>query len=137
MRGLLLTFVLALLACGGPSLTAQDVVRALPSDYEGVVVAILKEHVTTGGSYCLKIVGKPPADTLVSLLVGHGHKPVSCRDGSRKLDFVEIRVAEDDKYFATVDDTCGVLCGRQLVFDVGRDPTGQFLVLAKRVALEY
>jgi hypothetical protein len=137
MRALCLVLSLQLLLCVSPQLMAQSAVDALPRDFEGIVVAILKERIGDEGSYCLRVVGDRPADALVALLRSHGHEPLSCGRRSRELDFVEIRASDSGGYSATVDDTCGVLCGWRLLFQVTRDAKGTFSVASKRVELEY
>ncbi len=116
---------------------AQGTVGALPSNFEEAVVAILKDRISDERSYCLKIGGERPTDKLVSLLRSYEHEPLSCGRRSRELDFVEIRALDDGSYSVTVDDTCGLLCGWRLLFQVAKDAKGDFSVASKRVQLEY
>jgi hypothetical protein len=137
MRRLLFSLSLGLCSCSGQQVVSQSTGRALPTGYEKVVEVVLEQHVNNETSYCLKVVGQPPAEELVAALRDHGHEPLSCNRGRHELDFVEVLRAAEGRYSVTVDDTCGVLCGWQFMFQVQSDAAGQLSVANKQLVLEY
>jgi hypothetical protein len=87
MRRLLFSLSLGLCACSGQQVVSQSTASALPSNYEDIVMAVLEEHVTDVTSYCLKILGQPPAEELVAALRDYGHEPLSCNPGAPRAGF--------------------------------------------------
>lgn len=137
MRRLLLALSLGLSSCSGQQVVSQSAARALPTGYEDIVRVVLEEHLTSERSYCLRVVGQPPVEELVAALRDSGHEPLSCNRGRHELDFVEVLRTAEGRYSVTVDDTCGVLCGWQFMFQVRSDEAGQLFVADKQLVLEY